>query len=209
MKRTFLFGLMILGLTIVCQSGLYAQGGKKKTSKNDEYFDDRGGFKHRLWYGGGFSLGFSGSGDCIGCYSLFQLGLSPMVGYKLIGDLSVGPRVSFLYNNIRVRVGNGNVESVNPVSWSVGVFTRYKFLNFLFAHAEYGIENRVNSIGIDFNDKVVFTRLQRNNAYLGLGYNGSSGSLWGFEIALLYNLNLPNNDIESPFDIRAGVTYNF
>lgn len=208
MRRTFLLGLMILGLVAIVQSDLYAQRGKKKSSKNEEYFDDRGGFKHRLWYGGGVSLGFSGSGDCLYCYSLFQFGISPMVGYKVIGDLSVGPRFSFLYNNIRVRVSDG-VESVNPVSWSAGVFTRYKFLNFLFAHAEYGIESRVNSIGVDANEDVVYTRLQRNNAYVGLGYNGSSDSLWSFEIALLYNLNLPNNVIESPFDIRAGVTYNF
>lgn len=203
MKKTLLLGLMILGLVAICQTDIYAQRGKKKSSKNEEYFDDRGGFKHRLWYGGGFSLGFASDQFT----SLFQVGVSPMVGYKVIGDLSVGPRVSVLYNNFRVRLFGNEVESANPVSWAVGAFTRYKFLNFLFAHAEYELENRAFVQTDGFTVDVL--RQQRNNAYLGLGYNGSSGSLWGFEILLLYNVNLPNDAIESPFDIRAGVTYNF
>lgn len=206
MKKTLPIGLAILALTLVGQVQLHAQSGKKKSSKNDEYFDDKGGFKQHLWYGGGFSLGFSGGNDI----SLFQIGVSPMVGYKLFGEFSMGPRVSFLYTNVRARnyFGGNEVDTANPVSWAAGAFARYKFLQFLFAHVEYELENEAYPVYGSSGDLEILRR-QRNNAYVGLGYNGNSGGPWGFEILLIYNVNLPNDAIESPFDIRAGVTYNF
>lgn len=205
MKKAIFFGLAIMALMLAFSTDTYAQK-KKKSSKNDQYFNESGGFAHRLWYGGGLTLGF-GSDNF---QSVFQFGVSPMVGYKIIDRWSVGPRMSIIYSNLRYRPFD-QVYTANPISWGAGVFTRFKALDFLFAHVEYEYEREAYITGqIDSNNDLEVFHRQRNNMYLGLGYSSSSpGSPWGFELLLLYNVNTPKDVLELPFDIRAGVTYNF
>ncbi len=208
MKRIFQFSLLIMALLFCVSNDLHAQRGKKKkSSKTDEYFDDRGGFAHRLWYGGGVSLGFSG-----GTFeSLFQFGLSPMVGYKITDKFSVGPRVSAIYTNYRFQISNNQVAKADPVSWGVGAFARYRVIPIIFAHVEYGVENEALFTNINAQtNEIEVARRTRSNMFLGLGYtSANSGSPWGFEISILYNALLPENSVESPFDLRTGITYNF
>ncbi|GJM34086.1 MAG: hypothetical protein DHS20C18_30870 [Saprospiraceae bacterium] len=196
-----------MALMLVSNSDLFAQQRgkkKKKSSKTDEYFDDSGGFAHRLWYGGGISLGFSGgTGE-----SVFQFGLSPMVGYKITENFSVGPRVSAIYTNYRIQISNDQVAKADPLSWGVGAFARYKIIPIIFAHVEYGIEDEALFTNIVGNE-IVVARRTRSNMFLGLGYSSNSGGPWGFEISILYNALLPDNSVESPFDLRTGFTYNF
>ncbi|MFN7117878.1 MAG: hypothetical protein ACK4TA_13845 [Saprospiraceae bacterium] len=159
-------------------------------------------FASHLWYGGNIGLGFSSNSF----QSLFQIGLSPMVGYKLFDQFSVGPRVSFFYSHYRYNFGGGDVQTANPITWTAGAFARYKLFRTIFAHAEYEFENSpVFTIGGSGDLEVL--REQRTNTYLGAGYN--SGERFGYEIMVLYNLSLPENSVESPFDIRFGFTYNF
>jgi hypothetical protein len=183
-----------------------------KTEKTDDYFDDSGNFASKLWYGGGFNLGFSGDNIT----SAFIAGVSPMVGYKIVDQLSVGPIIGVQYNYLKGISTDGQIRKGDAVSWSAGVFARYKFLRTLFIHTEYGIENNeyVFFSGpymvIDPNTgKVATTRQQQNNFYGGLGYN-SGGDLLAFEMYVLYNFIAP--DIETvnlPFTFRFGVTYKF
>lgn len=205
MKRIFQFSLLIMALLFCVSNDLHAQRGKKKSSKTDEYFDDRGGFAHKLWYGGGISLGFSGGNF----ESLFQFGLSPMVGYKITDKFSVGPRVSAIYTNYRYQISNTQVAKADPISWGAGAFARYRIIPIIFAHVEYGVENEALFTDIRGTD-IVVARRTRNNMFLGLGYtSANSSSPWGFEISILYNALLPSNSVESPFDLRTGITYNF
>lgn len=170
-------------------------------------------FTDRLWYGGNFNLGFSGNG----VYNIFNLGLAPMVGYKILPPLSAGPRLSFNYFYIRGLGTDGNIHNVHPVAFSAGVFTRVRIIPFLFAHAEYEYENFAsplfsgaylfydNSLG-----KVPTVRSARDNAYLGLGYNSAGGQGgFGYEILLLYNVLAPSNTIALPISLRFGMTYNY
>ncbi len=157
-------------------------------------------FTSRLWYGGGLNLGFSGSQF----ESIFQLGVSPMVGYKIFEEFSIGPRVGIQYSHYRSNLG-GRTETANPLSWAAGVFSRYKIMRTIFAHAEYEFENAaLFSYGVDGLEVL---RRERSNFYVGAGYN--SGSTFGYEIVLLYNTLQPQNEIESPFRLRVGFTYNF
>lgn len=152
----------------------------------------------KLWFGGGFGLGFSGSGNI----SAFNLALAPMVGYKITPNFSVGPRIGFQFSYFRARDFNGDVDSATPLSVAFGIFSRYKIYRFLFAHAEYEIENEafpiITSTGLEVE------RLTQNNVYIGLGYNES-----GYELLLLYNLNEDPNSINVPISLRAGFTWNF
>lgn len=187
---------------------------QKKTTakKNDQYFDESGGFKHRLWYGGSFNLGFGGDGQF---YRTFTIGLTPMVGYKIIGGLSAGPRIGFNYTNLKV-VDNANQATiVNLTDYTFGAFTRYKVFSNFFAHVEGdyyssqipGAANQPWIIIKDANGKPFTYRENNVNYYAGLGYN--SGGLLGYEIMALYNFSLPKSSLQNPLEMRVGFTYNF
>ncbi len=168
---------------------------KKDTKKTESYFDESGGFQHRLWYGGNLNLGFSSTSYG----SSFLVGVTPMVGYKIIGGLSAGPRLGIIYNS----QGYNGVR-LSWTDYSAGVFLRYKFLESFFIHTEYGYSDK--GIGIDQYAKVVKDR--RFSPLFGGGYNSGQG-LFGYEIALLYDPSLANNPYINPLDIRAGFTYKF
>lgn len=180
-----------------------------KNEKTDDYFDESGGFKHKLWYGGGFNINFSGNG----VISAFNLGITPMVGYKITDRFSLGPRVGIQYNYFKGIGIDNRTHKVEPISYSLGAFTRYKLLDFLFVHGEFEHENTEsffvdNASRFDVVDGEVNTfRESRQNAYLGLGY--TSGSIFAYEIYLLYNFLEPVDSQSLPFDIRIGFTYKF
>lgn len=182
-----------------------------KKEKTDDYFDDSGNFASHLWYGGGFTLGFSGSNIS----SSFAAGITPMVGYKIIDQLSVGPTTGIQYNYLKGYGTDGRIHKGNAFSWSLGAFTRYKFFKTFFAHAEYGIENNEYFLGVngylllDQNGNVSTVRQQYNNFYGGLGYN-SGGELIAFEMYVVYNFIDRLDDIYyNPFILRFGITYKF
>lgn len=213
MKKFFLFSILSILFITAFSDDAYAQRRgkkKKKSSKTDEYFDESG-FVNKLWYGGGVNLGFTGGNN----QSLFYFGLSPMVGYKLIDDLvSVGPRAGFQYNHYRVQDGAGEIYKTSPLSYNLGIFTRIKAFPNFFGQLEYEYENTESTdpdgdgfIELDNTGTIITERVPYDNVYVGVGYN--SGGLFGYEIILLYNVNHPETDINSPFDIRAGFTYKF
>ncbi len=183
---------------------------KKKTSKSTDYFDESGGFKHRLWYGGSFILNLNSTDRA----SLFAIGVTPMVGYKIIGGLSAGPRLGITYTNIKTTDFAGKVNSVGLTDYSAGVFTRYKAFENFFAHAEYefisqqfAADNGQGGILVGADGKPIRVREGRQNYYAGIGYN--SGGIFGYEIMGLYNFNLPANSPDQPISLRVGFTYKF
>lgn len=199
----------------------------KKSEKTDDYFDDSGNFASHLWYGGGLTLSYcspttrisflGGGGICSPWFSNFTAGITPMVGYKIIGELSVGPALGIEYSHLKGFGSDGLNHTANSISWSAGVFARYKFLRTLFVHTEYGIESI--DIPVDGNglisvhpitNEVTSIRENFNNFYLGIGYS-SGGDLIAFEIYLLNNFIKryydPVNSLNLTF--RIGVTYKF
>lgn len=205
-----IFCFLMIGITT---ADAQRRGKKKKKKKptQDEYFDERGSFAHRLWYGGGFNLGFVGGNN----NSRFDLGISPMVGFKVTEAFSVGPRVGIQYSYIRGIGTDGVRHKVEPISYSVGMFGRYKAFTNFFAHAEYGVESEQQIFGtnsgllaIDTNGDVITARRNVNNFFAGLGY--TSGDIIAYEISLLYNFIEDAEDPTAfPWDIRFGLTYNF
>ncbi len=211
MKKIFLFSLLSILFVSAINNDAYAQSRKKKkkSSKTDEYFDESG-FANKLWYGGGFVLGFAGSGET----NQFAIGVTPMVGYKLVDDIiSVGPRAGITYTAIKGRGSDGAIHKVNSTSYLLGAFTRIKALPNFFAQFEYEYENTKATFVDQFgllavqNGEVLTAREARDNVYLGIGY--TSGGLWGYEILLLYNLNEADDTINLPIDLRFGITYKF
>jgi hypothetical protein len=210
--------LLISCILMVGVTDINAQYGKKKKKKktneeDKEYFDESGGFKHKLWYGGGINLGYGGDSN----RSQFVFGVSPMVGYKITERLSFGPRLVLDYNAIRDRDRFGEINKGKSLNYGGGLFGRFKIFNALFLHTEYSALNEAFYLVDQSGDLVTkpnsndleTTREISNNFYIGGGYHsGSEGGL-GYEIVLLYNLLAPDDVIDQPIDFRIGFTWNF
>ncbi len=200
MKKILQFALPVFMLFAVAQNTAMAQ-----RSDTDRYFDESQGFTHRLWYGGGVILNFLSTG----AESAFTIGVSPLIGYKITDDFSVGPRFSLIYTNYRLQTGFDQVTAANLFDYGVGAFTRYKLFRSFFVHLEYGADNEEIVSGYNsIDDELVTSRVVRSNAYIGAGYNDGNGIL-GYDIYLLYNTLAPENNVRLPIEFRFGLTYNF
>lgn len=108
--------------------------------------------------------------------------------------------------NYRQRIG-GTIIKGTFFDLSGAAFMRYKFLKVIFAHAEFevlrGQDREYDIRSQSFLKKPYFDQ----NGYVGLGYN--SMGLIGSEIYILYNFLNDPNSIHLPFQVRAGLTYNF
>ena len=171
---------------------------RTKKTNTDEYFDEGGFGPHRFWFGGGVGLGFNGGNNT----SQFQFSLSPMVGYKLTPEFSIGPRAELEYAHIRLATGASSSDKFNIFNYGIGAFARYKVFNPFFIHAEYQVESRADAI--ECGETV---RRSRDNFFVGAGYR-SRGGLIGYEISILWNL-LEDGSVDLPLDYRVAFTYNF
>lgn len=174
---------------------------KKTTKKKSKKEEEDRSFKNRLWYGGGFGLGFSGWNGG----SVFSFGLSPMVGYKIWGPFSAGPRVAVTFNSVKVP----GEKALNLFDYEAGIFARGKIWGPIFAHAE--VANAWAQFPW-YDNSGELTKLtdQTVNQYFGLGYNNSEGGV-GTEILILYNPRIaadPNSPY-NPWDFRFGFTWKF
>ncbi len=208
MKKILSICILTLAVLMFLPQQAEAQT-KKKKSDTDEYFDESGGFKYRLWYGGSLILNFQGGTNRFGYNeSVFTLGLTPMVGYKIFDELSVGPRFTILYQYYTGEIAPGLSDGINLTSYGLGIFARYKFFQQFFVHGE--VEYLEQAFIQDIrNNEWVSGRIGRENYYFGGGYNSNGGGPFGYEVLVLYNFNVPENSFQNPFDFRIGFTYNF
>lgn len=213
MKKFLLFSI----LTAILVSGFAfdadAQRRKKKKKKKkkaqDEYFDESGNIAAKLWYGSGGTLRFNSFQG----QSTFNIGLSPMVGYKINEPLSAGIRAEIDYFYLKLSDFNESFV-FNQVSWGIGPFVRAKFWQ-LFFHGEFTHRNLARPFDetgdwdLNPNDpsKIQSYRYPQNKLNLGLGY--TSGGIVSYEIAILYDVLEDVLPDEIPFEIRAGLTYKF
>lgn len=167
---------------------------KKKDTKKEEY-----SFKSHLWYGANFGLNFGGGYGA----SLFSLELSPMVGYKIWGPISAGPRLGFQYNNFK----QTGYKAISLVGFEPGIFARCKIYGPIFAHVEGS--NEFSQYIDEFGQKGEGTN-QYLHQYFGLGYNTGDGE-FGSELLLLYDIVAANDPFYqySPFNFRFGLTWKF
>src|SRR5262245_42997407 len=101
-----------------------ANGNKKGEAPSD--------FKSRLWYGGGLIIGFSGGSGS----NVFQFGLAPQVGYKIVEPLSVGPRISFIFGSYK----QPGFKAVGLFNTDVGGFLRFRAFQGFFLQGELSNE---------------------------------------------------------------------
>lgn len=202
-SKKFLVLSSIFGLFLCSNNTIHAQRRDREREKKENVeHNDSGqssGIKSKLWYGGGINIGFGGYNG----YSVFNFGLSPMVGYKIVGPLSIGPRVAYDFTSLKQR--GYKSEALN--SFDVGGFVRCRIFRGLFFQGELSEQWYQ-----DFND---FTGLKQNNTRfnqrIGAGYNFGEPGGAGTEIGILYNFTIANdlNTYQSPVDYRFGITWRF
>ena len=141
-KISFYLSIVLAFAFFVNISTVDAQ--RERKTKNDEYFDESGNFASRLWYGGGFNLGFTGSS----AYNVFGIGISPMVGYKIIENISIGPRASFNYTHIKGTGTDNRIHKIQPIDFGLGAFGRFKVIENFFGQVEFEWES-VEQFGTD------------------------------------------------------------
>lgn len=208
--RKFLFMLFLgIGCSLLLPNEISAQNygrGKKKRKKAKT---EKPSFKlaDKLWYGGGFGMGLGGN--------TFNLNLSPMVGYKLTKGLSAGVRLPLEYNYAKLVSNDGTGFNYNNIDYGVGGFTRLKFFQNVFAHAEYNylwIKQPVTQNGrflLDPNDPTKLLQEKINDTEFNVGLGYASGGRIGYEISLLYNVLEDADSDRIPWSIRAGFNYKF
>ncbi|MBP7184371.1 MAG: hypothetical protein KBA06_02605 [Saprospiraceae bacterium] len=205
--------VLFVVVSLLFSNYTYSQVKLNKDDSGDNvesYFKDSGTFKDKLWYGGGVGLGL-GSGFGSG---YFNFGFAPMIGYKLIKEFSGGIRLDANYNFYKFTsdITSRSVSS-STFSTQFGPFLRYKFLDFLFLHAEYGYKiyktpfDDNGDVYVDANNNIIIYKKKSNNVYLGAGI--SRGDIVRTEFMLAYNVLWDNKQSGIPFDVRFAITYNF
>lgn len=207
MKKALQFLVLVAVLMISFTHDADAQ---RRSREVDEYFDDRGSFTDRLWYGADFTLNFFSVPNG----TAFNAGIAPMVGYKITDALSFGPRVEILYRGERYNVGTGSDLKFNSTNFGVGAFTRLKVFNQYFLHAEYqALNNETGNLVQDFtnppnNVSIVTNRNWEDRFFLGGGYGVSGGGV-GFQVSILWNLLQEFTSQNIPLYYRMGINYKF
>lgn len=170
----------------------------KRSGENTKGSDQN----RRIWYGGNLPIGLG-----FGSQTLIQFGISPMLGYKLTPNFSVGPRVGFLYSYYSQRLSNGQVVRAQPLTWTAGVFSRYKFVEQFFGHVEYEYANQ--AVPFYTSNGLEIQRVNANNIHVGIGLlQGGMGSARS-EILVLYNVNPSPFTSQSPLSLRFGLNWHF
>lgn len=192
MKSKLLKELLILiGLIVPVAIPLHAQTKKKK--ENIEFID-------KLWVGGAINnnLRFGGG--------YFAFGLTPMVGYELVPNLSIGPfvRMDYHYERLSVSRPYYRYESLDI---GPGIFTRLDVFQRFFGQIEYEhafvqvpVTDFAGNILFDSDLKALKETEVQNYVYIGVGY--STGENVRYSISLHYNVLDDVQYVRIPWDYR-------
>jgi len=191
MKKKYLF-LFLLSLTATCM--INAQAHKKKPEIK---------FVDKLWVGGAINnnLRFGGGS--------FAFGLTPMVGYEMVPNFSIGPFVRLDYHYERMNYTRP-YNTYSSFDVGPGIFARVDVLQNFFAQAEYEhafiqipSTDIAGNIKIDPDGKAEKETETQHYVYLGAGY--SSGTNVRYGVSLHYNILDDANYIRIPWDYRITI----
>ncbi len=201
------FSTFLLFLIFILSANTsFAQNAKSKKLKEKEtkeYFDESGGFKHRLWYG----IHFAGN---IFQFTSDRFRIAPIVsvGYKATDRFSVGLVGKMDYSYERLYTTSGKRIVFSSTDFGGGAFARFKFVENIFGHAELEATKFQFATGVDIAGNIIKQTLVQQHCYLGGGYRSGMNN-WGYEIMLLYNVLDKPTSVRFPIDIRIGFSYKF
>ena len=127
---------------------------------------------------GNTDLGFSGNNR----YSVFNIGLSALIGYRITDRFAVGPGITYQHTSIK---GPGFSDSYSNVGGRI--FGQALITDNIFVHAE---AEALRTAPIDrFGFLDLSRRITVNSQFAGLGYRQRMGERAALDIVVLYNFN--------------------
>jgi len=174
--RKILFILFILSVQVSFGQYTSEESGEKTNPLS------KLSFKDRLYTGGNVAFNIASDRGI----PIYFFETSPFVGYKVDQKFSVGLGAKYIYigskqANFKYSVYGGNI------------FSRYKFTESLYAHAEFEVLRAYN---LDPNSTSQNVRATVPMFFAGAGYNYSIGGAVNLQIMLLYDFI---NSINSPY----------
>ncbi|MFV0590587.1 MAG: hypothetical protein ACK5M7_04320 [Draconibacterium sp.] len=146
----------------------------------------------KVYYGGGINLTFG---------SVTEVGISPLVGYKVTPQLSVGSQLTYEYFKVK-RSG----YDYSATNYGASAFTRYRFVPQLYGHLEFSMMNYEfqNYMGKNSRDWVPFL-------FVGGGFSQPISKNTWINAQLLFDViqdeNSPYDDWEPFYTIGFGVGF--
>lgn len=162
----------------------------------DEPYVEKPSVLEKMFVGGSGDLGFSRS-TFYG--SIFNIGASPLLGYRINKIVAVGPGLVYNYFNL-----GGNSFS----DYGAKVFTQIMIYRSFFGHAEHQI---LNAKGYDVDARGQIVKEYRNtiqSTLAGAGYRQMASDRFGMDLYLLFNVANSNGVTNSRPIFRAGIIYN-
>ena len=153
----------------------------------------------RWYYGGEVGFGFSSN--------YFSIGIEPIVGYKITPKFSVGGKIGYTY------ISDSRYDplpTLNTSNYGGSIFSRYRIIPQLYAHAEFAYWSFEEAIDIT-DDGYDTDRVWVPFLLLGGGFSQMiSPNVWAYAEVLFDVLN----DTNSPYEewdpwISVGVGVGF
>lgn len=150
-------------------------------------------FSDRIYWGGGVSVAF---------WDYTAIRIEPLVGYRITSKLSTGAKVMYEYLRYE-RFG----ETVDSHSFGGSLFARYRFVEQLYAHLEYGGQSYEKVVDVRGNQERVAYPL----FLLGVGFVQRTGKRTSLYFEVLYDVL---QDDDSPYEnggpfLSIGVAVGF
>lgn len=148
--------------------------------------------KDKIYFGGTIGLSF-------GSYT--QIGLYPLIGYKITPKLSAGLKFSYQYVK-----DNRYSTAYSTSNYGGSIFARYRLIPQLYLHTEYEMINYelYNSVGESERTWVPFL-------FVGAGFSQRLGGRSWLNIQILFdvlqNSNSPYNEWEPFYSVGVGVGF--
>jgi len=189
MKRLIYTFVLILATSFWAQAQVYFEENEQEEIP----------FKDRLYFGGNFSFN-------IGNRSSF-IDVSPLAGYMVNEDFSVGLGATYLYLSREFTIlPSGDHFKVKNSVYGGRTFARHTVFESFFAHAEFESLN-VEFPANDFSQRTV--REWVPGLFIGGGSFQNVFGRGGINLTVLYNLL--HDNIRSPYNsawvIRGGITF--
>lgn len=194
--------LFIISLLVFYSSFLLAEQKDSTVIKQDSTIEksESPPSKESRWYYGG-EVGFGFSSD------YFSIGIEPIVGYKITPKFSLGGKIGYTY------ISDSRYDplpTLNTSNYGGSIFSRYRIIPQLYAHAEFAYWSYEQAIDITA-DGYETERVWVPFILLGAGFSQMiSPNVWAYAEVLFDVLNDPNSPYEEwdPW-ISVGVGVGF
>jgi hypothetical protein len=195
MMHRLLNFVLLLAVVAVAHSTVSAQ--QRKPSEHSD-------IASRIWVGGSINNNLRFGGGA------FSFGLTPMGGYVVVPNVSIGRFLRMDYYYERTQIGQATFVRYASLDLGPGIFARADVFKQFFVQVEYehaflkrALYDNNMFPRVDNNNKVLKETIEQNYVYVGAGYSGGETVQYG--ISLHYNVLDDFFSLRFPWDYRITI----